>query len=71
MQKEPLTLLLDAELLAQAQTLGLDLAKELEGRVLQAVRWAKWQEENREAIDAHNKRIEEQGLWSDGLRLFR
>jgi hypothetical protein len=33
-------------------------------------RWPQWQEENRAAIEANNKRIEEEGLWSDGLRLF-
>ena len=29
-----------------------------------------WIEENREAIEDHNRRIEEHGLWSDGLRRF-
>jgi antitoxin CcdA len=33
-------------------------------------RWRRWQEENRAAMEDNNRRIEEEGLWSDGLRLF-
>jgi antitoxin CcdA len=33
-------------------------------------RWRRWREENRAAIEDNNRRIEEEGLWSDGLRLF-
>jgi antitoxin CcdA len=29
-----------------------------------------WREENREAINAYNRRIEEQGVFSNGLRGF-
>ena len=30
----------------------------------------RWKEENREAIEAFNRRIERDGVWSDGLRRF-
>jgi antitoxin CcdA len=30
----------------------------------------RWQEENREAIEAYNKRVEEYGVFSDGVRSF-
>ena len=33
-------------------------------------RWERWLEKNRAAIEDNNRRLEEQGLWSDGLRLF-
>jgi antitoxin CcdA len=33
-------------------------------------RWQRWKDEHLDAIDANNRKIEEQGLWSDGLRLF-
>ena len=29
-----------------------------------------WLAQNRRAIDAYNKRIEREGIWSDGLRGF-
>ena len=71
--KKAVNLTIDSELLAQARELGVNLSGELETRleqILKAERWARWQEENREAIENNNKRIREEGLWSDGLRLF-
>jgi len=29
-----------------------------------------WQKDNQKAIDSYNQRIKENGLFSDGLRLF-
>ena len=71
--KKAVNLTIDSELLAQARELGVNLSGELETRleqILKAERWARWQKENREAIENNNKRIREEGLWSDGLRLF-
>ncbi|MBS0199718.1 MAG: type II toxin-antitoxin system CcdA family antitoxin, partial [Proteobacteria bacterium] len=31
---------------------------------------AQWKVDNREAIEAYNARIEQDGIWSDGLRAF-
>jgi hypothetical protein len=32
--------------------------------------WEQWNEEHREQIKAYNAEVEENGLWSDGYRLF-
>ena len=39
-------------------------------KVARKERWRRWQDEYRAAIEDNNKQIEEEGLWSDGLRLF-
>ena len=31
---------------------------------------AEWLEQNREALEAYNERVEERGVFSDGLRTF-
>jgi len=41
----------------------------LGGRVAQARR-ARWLEDNRDAIDEHNRRVAERGVFSDRLRRF-
>ncbi|CAA7622911.1 conserved hypothetical protein [Magnetospirillum sp. LM-5] len=61
------------DLLAQAKDLGINLSQALEGQLAQLVREARskaWSEENREAIEAHNRHVERHGMWSDGLRMF-
>ena len=78
---ERVTIELDAEAIAAAKAAGIDLSKlVIEGLPrrlpdLHALERAKldrqWQEENREAIDAYNRMIEEDGyLFSDGARTF-
>ena len=32
--------------------------------------WARWNEDNKEAIAAYNERVEREGLWSDRYRTF-
>jgi antitoxin CcdA len=71
--KKAVNLSINSDLLAQARELGVNLSSETEAHLAEVVRkerWRRWQEENRAAIEANNKRIEEEGLWSDGLRLF-
>ena len=77
---ERVTLELDSELLAAAKEAGIDLSDFL----IQALRRRlpnlhaaereaaahKWYEENKEAIDAHNRFIATHGLFSNGLRKF-
>jgi antitoxin CcdA len=70
MAKTSIHLDIDAALLDQAQALGLDLSVALEAEIVRAVGRAKWQEENREAIEAHNRRVERFGLFSDRHRRF-
>ena len=71
--KKAVNLSINSDLLAQARSLGINLSGETEAHLAEVVRkerWRRWQEENKAAIEANNKRIEEEGLWSDGLRLF-
>ena len=71
--KKAVNLTIDSDLLAQAREFGVNLSGELETRleqILKAERLARWREENRAALEDHNRRVEEEGLWSDGLRLF-
>jgi antitoxin CcdA len=78
---ERVTLELDSEALAAAREAGIDLSELL----VQALRRRlpnlhaseraeaarRWQQENREAIDAVNRMIEEDGfVFSDGARTF-
>ena len=71
--KVRVSLTIDEALVAQAKAAGVNLSAVAE----QAIRFRtreeemrRWSESNREAIAAWDKRIEEEGLWSDGLRLF-
>jgi antitoxin CcdA len=69
--KETVSLSLNSDLLAQARALGVDLDAHFTARLEQVLSWAKWQEENREAIEAHNRRVETFGLFTDHLRRFK
>lgn len=71
--KKPTNLSLQADLLAEAKALDLNLSAELNSALAEIVRRKRaeqWLAENREAIDAYNRHIERDGLWSDGLRMF-
>ncbi|MEO0548371.1 MAG: helix-turn-helix domain-containing protein [Pseudomonadota bacterium] len=62
-----------AKLSEEARALGLDPEAIAEKAVQDAVKRKRidaWIEENREAMDTNAKDIRENGLWSDGLRLF-
>ena len=59
---------IDAEVLAEAKTMGINLSQTLEDELRKQVRQAKidrWSEENKEAIDSYNRFIEEHGIWSE------
>jgi antitoxin CcdA len=71
--KKPVNLSVNADLLGKARGLGVNLSEELEKRLIEIVRGAareRWIAENRAAIEDYNRRIEERGVWSDGLRRF-
>lgn len=56
---------LDAQLVADAKAFGLNLSETAERAIAEAVREEKvrrWKEENREAIEATNRYVEEHGL---------
>ena len=71
--KRPVNLSLNSDLLRMGKDLGLNLSSVAEEALAYAVsaRLAeRWLEENRTAIDAYNRRLETQGVFSDGLRTF-
>jgi antitoxin CcdA len=61
------------ELLTQARRHGINLSQALEERLAELIREKErdsWLRENRAAIEAYNRRIEQEGAFSDGLRTF-
>jgi len=64
---------LDKQLVSEARRLKLDVESISRRAIESAVRDArmrKWAEDNRAIFEAKAKLVEEQGLWSDGLRQF-
>jgi antitoxin CcdA len=71
--KKPVNLSLNGDLLRVSKDLGLNLSGLAEEAIAKAVRARlaeDWLAENADAIQAYNKRIESQGVFSDGLRNF-
>ncbi|MBF0603739.1 MAG: type II toxin-antitoxin system CcdA family antitoxin [Nitrospirae bacterium] len=69
--KRPVDVRIDSDLAAQA--LKINISQELESHLADVVakrRCRAWQEENQSAMDAYNRCIERDGLFSDGERLF-
>lgn len=71
--KKATNLSINSDLLAQAKALGINLSQTLEGSLEELIkreRRKQWRKENRAAIEAYNRRIERDGVFSDGLRRF-
>ncbi len=71
--KKSTNLSINSDLLRQAKDLRINLSKALEQRLIEILlekKCQEWREENREAIEAYNRRIEAGGVFSDGLRRF-
>ena len=71
--KKSTNLSINSDLLRQAKERHINLSQALELRLAELLREEKrrsWQEENREAIEDYNRRIESRGTFSDGLRRF-
>ena len=71
--KKSTNLSINSDLLRQAKERHINLSQTLEPRIAELLREEKsriWQEENREAIDDYNRRIEAEGTFSDGLKRF-
>jgi len=69
--KRAVNLSIDAEILAAAKAQRINLSQTLEDELrkrTQQAREAKWQEENREAFEAHNRFIAKHGIWSEKYR---
>lgn len=61
------------DLLRQAKALGINISQTLEAGLEARVREVKaraWAEENKDAIESQNRWVEQNGLWSDGTRMF-
>ena len=71
--KKPVNLSINSDLLKLSKDLGLNLSGLAEEAIAQAVRsqmQEAWLKENAEAIQAYNRRVEANGVFSDGLRSF-
>jgi antitoxin CcdA len=72
-RKKSVNLSIDANLLAEAKSSGTNLSALLESALERELRERlnqKWRDENRDAIEAYNKFVEEHGLLSDEWRSF-
>lgn len=64
---------MDEELVNEALELKINVSDVTRRALESAVRRARmqhWAEQNRAVLEAKAKRVEEEGLWSDGLRQF-
>lgn len=71
--KKSANLSINSDLLRQAKEQRLNLSQVLETQlaiILRELRRQQWQGENSEAIADYNRRIADQGVFSDGLRHF-
>lgn len=71
--KRSTNLSLNSDLLRQAKERRFNLSRALEERLVEMLlehRRREWVEENREAIEAYNRRVEAGGVFSEGLRRF-
>jgi len=71
--KKSTNLSINSDLLRQAKESHINLSQALEVRLAELIREEKrrnWREENREAVDDYNRRIEAGGVFSDGVRHF-
>lgn len=71
--KKSTNLSINSDLLRQAKELRINISQALEIRLAELLREEnslRWKEENMEAIEDYNSRIEAHGTFSDGLRRF-
>jgi antitoxin CcdA len=71
--KKSTNLSINSDLLRQAKERRINISQALEQRLAELLREEKcrsWKEENREAIEDYNRRVEAGGTFSDGLRRF-
>lgn len=71
--KKPTNLSINSDLLRQARERHINLSQVLELRLAELLReenCRRWREENREALEDYNRRMEAHGAFSDGLRRF-
>ena len=72
-RKQATNLSIRSDLLKQARARKINLSQTLEDtleKILKDHDRQAWVEENRDAVAAANRFVDEHGLWSDGLRTF-
>lgn len=71
--KKSTNLSINSDLLTQARQNNINLSRALEQRLVEMLMEEKrgqWREQNKEAIDAYNRRVGTSGVFSDHLRNF-
>ena len=71
--RKPTNISLDAKLLSEARELDVNVSRACEVGLADEVRkrrWAKWQEDNREAIETYNRYVATHGLASEYFHDF-
>ena len=69
--KRAANLSIDAETLAEAKAMGINLSQTLEDelrRRVQQARIERWSRDNKAAIESYNRFIEDNGVWSEEYR---
>ena len=73
LKKRAVNLRIDESLIDQAKAMHINLSQTLETSLVEVLREKKqqaWLADNKDAVTAYNRRIEKQGVFSDGLRQF-
>jgi len=71
--KKPTNLSINSDLLRQAKELKINLSQSLEEHLADLIlqhRRQLWLVENREAIEAYNRKVAERGVFGDQVRKF-
>ena len=71
--KKPTNLSINSDLLAKAREMNINLSATLENELARQVKIRQkeqWLKENAEAIQAYNDFVENEGVFSDGIRGF-
>jgi antitoxin CcdA len=71
--RRAVNLTIDADLVAEARALAINLSQTAEEALRRKIadeKTRRWQESNADAIRLSNEELERNGLWSDGYRLF-
>lgn len=72
-EKSPVNLRIRTSLKERARSLGVNMSQALERTLELEIRWREqeaWRAENKKAIAAYNKRVEERGLALSAYRSF-
>jgi len=71
--KKAVNLRINESLIDEAKALKINLSQTLETSLIEILREKQkeaWLQDNQSAVTAYNQRIEEKGVFSDGLRQF-